>query len=394
MGVLQKAGLRYLGRIFDYWANQPASSDYPSNDSSSPAEYYVSIAGRHLIRNVKIKACAVWDTVAALPKDKLAFVDERMPPCLERAIQAVALNEERAILTPMLWKADPSDSEAEMSEKLRQCWFLAKHTDIYGEYSDGSLANISLAWMLAQLNDIVAFDKDTLGDIAQNNVQIARREMMSRADFPTLHEVYDLRIRLLVEEFDMQFKKLEKSERLAGWSIRKPFSSGPLTNEQVHWSVPDLLEKKLVQQCKPLSNLNHRYRVAEIDAFERSLIQTWASKDCLGVILDIMRAAQVDGKADDSNSAVFVPIYAVLLKPEDFAISVKEATESTIEIRPKHEPDSNDQKYANSEPITRSIERSFKLSRLFKAKDEWILSGSIEVPTMSSLDHSGLDVAD
>ena len=121
MGILQKAGLRYLGEVFDYWANQSASSRRPSNDSSSPAEYYVSIAGGHLIRNVKIKACAVWDTVAALPKDKLAFVDERMPPCLERAIQALALNEERSILTPMLWKADPSDSETEIDDKLRQC---------------------------------------------------------------------------------------------------------------------------------------------------------------------------------------------------------------------------------------------------------------------------------
>lgn len=59
----------------------------------SDRAFYTGVAGKDLKFDVKIKACACWDTVAALPKGKLRFVDEEMPPCLERAIQAVALSE-------------------------------------------------------------------------------------------------------------------------------------------------------------------------------------------------------------------------------------------------------------------------------------------------------------
>lgn len=115
VGVLRRPYLRYLGELYEHWAKQPL---HP-NDPEFNEEFYIGIAGRHLIRDVWIRACAVWDTVAALSKGKLTFVDERMPRCLDRAIQAVALSEERAILEPILWKANSVDSEADMDDKLQ-----------------------------------------------------------------------------------------------------------------------------------------------------------------------------------------------------------------------------------------------------------------------------------
>lgn len=395
VGVLRKQGLRYMGELFEHWANQPVRPNKSASDAQSDRAFYNSIAGRHLKFDVKIKACACWDTVAALPKDKLRFVTEEMPDCLERAIQAVALNEERGILTPMLWKVSPKDSSEEvLDDKLRQCWFLGSHTDIYGEGDDGSLANISLAWILCQLKDIVAFDEETTVDIAQSNTQLAHSEAMSKAKRGDMHEVYELKIKLPVEEYqpttDIQFNKAEKSERVASWSIRKPFTSGPLTNEKVHWSVPDLLDKKLVRRCKPLEKLDHKYRTSDCSDFERSLIESWASKDCLAVILDIMRTEQKQSngavEAKRSRSANFVPTYAVLLKPENFEVARSRVCKSTLEVHPKHQagPD-EDECRAAGEPVTRSSDPSFKLSRIFKTEDDWVLSGSIEVPTVSAL---------
>lgn len=84
--------------------------------------------------------------------------------------------------------------------------------------------------MLAQLHDIVAFDEDTVDDVAQNNIQVARRESMSKEQYADLHDIYELKIKLPVQEFqsttDIQFYKFEKSQRIIERSVRKPFISG------------------------------------------------------------------------------------------------------------------------------------------------------------------------
>lgn len=161
-------------------------------------------------------------------------------------------------------------------------------------------------------------------------------------------------------------------------------------NEKIHWSVPDLLFKKLVRRCKPLEKLDHNYATAECSEFERSLIETWASKDCLGVTLDIIRRGEhSQDKEEDSCWANFVPTYAVLLKPEKFGFRRERVAQSTLEVRPKHGNGASEEERKAGDPIPRSAEPSFKSSRMFKTEDDWVLSGSIEVPAVSALDAAG-----
>lgn len=96
---------------------------------------------------------------------------------------------------------------------------------------------------------------------------------------------------------------------------------------------------------------------------------------------------------EESGAANFVPSYAALLRPQDFDIDTAKASRSTIEVHPKQQSESMDQSHESGDPITHSVERSFKLAHIFKTKDEWVLSGSIEVPTTSVVHSSGLDVA-
>jgi hypothetical protein len=110
-----------------------------------------------LRREVKIEVCAVWDTVSALgipiplfipqPKSrKYAFVNRVLPGNVRNAFQALALNEKRKHFKPVLWANPP-----ETIKEFKQCWFLGSHGDVGGGVEDPTLTNVSLIWMIAQL---------------------------------------------------------------------------------------------------------------------------------------------------------------------------------------------------------------------------------------------------
>ena len=109
-----------------------------------------------IITDVKIEACALWDTVSALaipavrgfePRryTKYEFVDNRIPNRIKNIFHALALNEQRRDFTPLLFTSPPDGTN------LMQTWFLGCHSDIGGGNKDIALSNISLAWMIAQL---------------------------------------------------------------------------------------------------------------------------------------------------------------------------------------------------------------------------------------------------
>jgi uncharacterized protein (DUF2235 family) len=122
-------------------------------------------------REVKrIRFLGVWDTVAAygLPLDEMTrgvsrwIVPLELPTHtlnrerIQRACQALALDEARTTFHPELWDekaASPAefDSNQERNiahEQLSQVWFAGVHSNVGGGYPDDSLAYIPLVWMM------------------------------------------------------------------------------------------------------------------------------------------------------------------------------------------------------------------------------------------------------
>jgi uncharacterized protein (DUF2235 family) len=120
-----------------------------------------------LLRDVKIKACALWDTVAALglPTPTLsprpfAFVGKTVPGSVEYAFHALALNETRHHFKPLIWQ-----SGAKECRKINRCWFMGSHADVGGGNKDSGLAAVSLMWMASSLVALgVSFVPGTLCD--------------------------------------------------------------------------------------------------------------------------------------------------------------------------------------------------------------------------------------
>ncbi|HEY0329889.1 MAG TPA: DUF2235 domain-containing protein [Rhodopseudomonas sp.] len=119
-----------------------------------------------------IEFVGVWDTVAAygLPIDEMTRgVSEWLWPLelpnknfntnIKKARHALAIDDERATFHPVLWDETPSNTQPSGvsrptdKEQLLQVWFAGVHSNVGGGYPDDSLANIALAWMMAEAKD-------------------------------------------------------------------------------------------------------------------------------------------------------------------------------------------------------------------------------------------------
>jgi uncharacterized protein (DUF2235 family) len=115
----------------------------------------------------KIRFIGVWDTVAAYgsPVDEmtrgfskyiwpLELPTHTLSNRVDKARQALAIDEERTSFAPELWEeSDTPLPSSTQQETLSQAWFSGVHANVGGGYPDDSLANVSLSWMMAEAAD-------------------------------------------------------------------------------------------------------------------------------------------------------------------------------------------------------------------------------------------------
>ncbi|KAL9027664.1 MAG: hypothetical protein Q9196_003852 [Gyalolechia fulgens] len=184
IGLLTKSGLPDLAEVFKDFQHRrdpnyvPANPDipFPRKPSASDPRYRETMAREGLTRlGIKIKVVGVFDTVGSLgiPRigslEKLGlqrrdtreffFYDTSLDNCIENAYQALALDENRSAFTPAVWEKPPSNTT-----NLRQVWFPGSHSNIGGGYPDQGMANITLAWMISQLEPFIDFDPEYILD--------------------------------------------------------------------------------------------------------------------------------------------------------------------------------------------------------------------------------------
>ena len=282
LGVLRKAGLKHLGVLYEKW-----KTSYQNEDDTDAHNKWNAMRDRLeqdqlLSKNPCISAFAAWDTVAALRKDELNFVNQKIPQSVRVAIHALALNEQRTQYTPLLWH---EDEERTGPTRLHQCWFLGSHSDVGGGNPSPDLANITFAWVISYLQHLVAFSEEAIYDITQN----FQTELELKPLRPSIringNGYYIFSLHLPVEEFqsktDTQVDWFAWAQRATGWGYRKALSSGDRAQERVHWSVQRLLDKKIVSSCPPLKLIAAQHRqVEEPRIFERQILAVWIARQC------------------------------------------------------------------------------------------------------------------
>jgi uncharacterized protein (DUF2235 family) len=178
VGLLIRLGLVHLQSIYKVWVEQqPIEASLclhtpwgtmtvetrPRSSTTLEERIQLLQTLEQLKRSVRIKACAVWDTVSALgnpllmsirasknafePNCALPRVDTHVPESIDFAFHALALHERRKHFSPDLWHSYEPEKTT-----LKQCWFLSTHSDVGGGGKDTGLASIALMWMLSELS--------------------------------------------------------------------------------------------------------------------------------------------------------------------------------------------------------------------------------------------------
>jgi uncharacterized protein (DUF2235 family) len=106
---------------------------------------------RHV--EVRIRFMGVWDTVDAvgvpwhisdfinMTMHRFKFPDQKLPPFVDHACQALSLDDERQTFYPLLWEHD---------SRIEQVWFAGCHSNVGGGYEKQGMSLVSLDWMMRQ----------------------------------------------------------------------------------------------------------------------------------------------------------------------------------------------------------------------------------------------------
>lgn len=100
---------------------------------------------------------------------EFSFINTTVSPNIEYAYQALAIDEKRTPFSPPLWELpEPGTSKLKL---LKQTWFPGVHSSIGGRYSDTSISDITLAWMMTQLSRHLTFDEDYIHRQRLQNIE-------------------------------------------------------------------------------------------------------------------------------------------------------------------------------------------------------------------------------
>lgn len=195
MGLLTKKGLHSLPEVYSDFQHRhdesyiPAYPDlpFPRKPSASDPRYAQELERRGLTRlDIPIKVIGVWDTVGSLGIPRIGFLqraglqmrqsrattfyDTKLSHCVENAFQALALDEQRSSFSPAVWEKPEGNRTT-----LRQVWFPGAHANVGGGYDDQQIANISLAWMMSQLEPFLDMRDEYLFEQDEQNEKYYRK---------------------------------------------------------------------------------------------------------------------------------------------------------------------------------------------------------------------------
>jgi Uncharacterized alpha/beta hydrolase domain (DUF2235) len=277
VGLLTKPGLNDLGVIFkdvehrhqeDYVSPFPDIPFHNKPSASSP-KYARELGRRGLSRlGIPIKAIGVWDTVGSLGIPRVpwlerlgfqkkgtkeyTFHDTALGPNVENAFQALALDEHRSSFVPTLWElpkrrsggvgstgngAQP-ESLPTTTTVLRQVWFPGVHSNVGGGYPDPGIQNITFFWMISQLEPLLDFAGQYLGEQAR----VAQQYYDTQAPSPQLNRAWSFGY--IYNSMMGMFALAGRATRTPGQYMRIDPDTGRPTNkalrdtcEYVHASV-------------------------------------------------------------------------------------------------------------------------------------------------------------
>ncbi|KIW84012.1 hypothetical protein Z517_03258 [Fonsecaea pedrosoi CBS 271.37] len=248
----------------------PSLGDVDRNDKDALFTFLLQHS-TYLNREVPIKVCALWDTVAAVDTPLLgiqqirvpgefAFVNSGLGNRIQHAIHALSLHERRRPFLPIVWRtSDTAETLINQTRTLRQCWFVGYHSDIGGGREFQGLSHISLAWMIARLQTFLEFDVDKFSNPPPTKSSwILHREPDSSGG-STVVRPQIIGPDSMTAKFRVAGTKHRKPRRHF-WTtttfdkIKEPNANTGDSKETIHWTVNVITGVRWYPSCKALAS--------------------------------------------------------------------------------------------------------------------------------------------
>lgn len=256
---------------FDLWLKKIQNSE---EDSTVPVKLQHQAS---FFRQVRIRACALFDTVDTMLKDlplswPLAFfprnealkvIDHRLSPNIDHAIQALALDEHRDLFRQVSWYQEEL-MQGNPATRLRQCWFDGCHLNVGGGGGQDYISIIPLVWVISQLHELgLDFDFIKLTKNAESAKPLPgpRQRPMARR-FSTLgslasevgQKIMKTPAKIVDSASDCKYWFWQAAYRtpgrrfvrLANGRFEEVANDPRLSSEMIHWTVRRFDKKKVL----------------------------------------------------------------------------------------------------------------------------------------------------
>ncbi|KAJ6509494.1 hypothetical protein C8R47DRAFT_1098890 [Mycena vitilis] len=263
IGVLDRADMDHFAGIFSAYQALGKSKDEAEmqrlNEELAPWTGHDSPGKKRADSgddSFSIKFVGVFETVGSLGlpeelthksphiRNLFGFNDRLLGEHIQYAYQALAVNEPRADFD--CCKFEQSPGGLRKGQVLRQCWFTGCHADIGGGYKAHDLADLTLFWMAANLEDHLSLDYAYLGSLPRPNFPWGEQSAHDPAN-----GIYKIA------------KKIQRT---------LPTETNSVTHETIHSSV--LHQKSLVEPLS-IDLSQHPHLVAPLLPLEDALRGHW-----------------------------------------------------------------------------------------------------------------------
>ncbi|KAH9944322.1 uncharacterized protein BXZ73DRAFT_96809 [Epithele typhae] len=182
IGVLDRTQMDHFASIFLAYQKRGKETDLdqiqildeklePWTNPNAPGKMRAQ-SGPH---KFSIKIVGVFDTVGSLGlpeelvfrskklKTIFGFPDRLLGEHIARAYHAMAINEDREDFS--VAKFEQTEGGRRKGQTLKQCWFSGSHCDIGGGYEEHDLSDVTLNWMVAEIQDALSIDFSYLSSL-------------------------------------------------------------------------------------------------------------------------------------------------------------------------------------------------------------------------------------
>ncbi len=129
------------------------------------------------------------------------FYNYELTPNVDKAYQALAIDDERTTFWPKVWRENIPDAEKVVVE---QVWFAGMHSNVGGGYERAGLANATFEWMLENTSGLIL--KNEVLESAKADANVNGRMYDSRHGFASYYSYHPREITKLCEEAGAEVK--------------------------------------------------------------------------------------------------------------------------------------------------------------------------------------------